>query len=76
MVTMSQAHSESKSGAGPLARSKRLSLNRTSDIPNEIEQQILQAIEGIRFGSVSVVLQDGVVVQLESNERFRPVRKG
>jgi hypothetical protein len=79
---MSPAHSDCKpgtpnknTGPGPLARGTRLVSNGPSETPSEIEQQILQAIEGIRFGSVSVVLQDGVVVQIEANERFRPMKK-
>lgn len=72
---MSHAHSDCKVGTGPLARGKRLPITGPGENPSEIEEQILQAIEDIRFGIVSVVLQDGVVVQIEANERFRPTRK-
>ena len=33
--------------------------------------QIRQALRGLRFGEVSVIVQDGVVVQLERRERKR-----
>jgi hypothetical protein len=33
--------------------------------------QIRQALAGLRFGEVSVIVQDGVVVQLERRERKR-----
>ena len=33
--------------------------------------QIRQALHGLRFGEVSVIVQDGVVVQLERRERKR-----
>ncbi len=33
--------------------------------------QIRQALSGLRFGEVSVIVQDGVVVQLERRERKR-----
>lgn len=79
---MSPAPSDCKPGTGPLsgvlgplARGKRPAVSSVDESPSEIEQQILEAIDGIRFGSVSIVLQDGVVVQIEANERFRPVRK-
>lgn len=59
---------------GPLARGPRSLGRHSGETPSEIEEQILQAIEGIRFGSVAVTLQDGVVVQIEKNERHRPAR--
>jgi hypothetical protein len=33
--------------------------------------QIRRALEGLQFGEVSVIVQDGVVVQLERRERRR-----
>jgi hypothetical protein len=37
---------------------------------------IAQAIGGLRFGSVEIVIQDGRVVQIERKEKFRlDVRK-
>jgi|GEM_PF-689255 len=38
-------------------------------------QSIREALVGLQFGEVTVVLQDGVVVQLERTERRR-FRKG
>jgi hypothetical protein len=39
-------------------------------------ERIAQAIGGLRFGSVEIVIQDGRVVQIERKERFRlDVRK-
>ena len=34
-------------------------------------ERIAQAIEGLRFGSVEIVIQDGRVVQIERKEKFR-----
>jgi len=43
-----------------------------------MEQQALDCIQsalrGLRFGQVTVVVQDGVVVQVERTERTRPSR--
>jgi hypothetical protein len=36
-----------------------------------ILERIAQAIWGLRFGSVEIVIQDGRVVQIERKEKFR-----
>lgn len=36
--------------------------------------QIREALAGLNFGSLNLVVQDGVVVQIERNEKFRPSR--
>jgi hypothetical protein len=63
--------------SGPLSRIKKPEASNASSsagVPNELEEQILAAVAGIRFGSVSVVVQDGVIVQIEANEKYRPAR--
>ena len=40
-----------------------------------LDEQILQAIAEVPFGSVSISIQDGIIVQLERSEKFRPTRK-
>lgn len=37
-------------------------------------EYILNALRGLRFGQVTVVVQDGVIVQVERTERVRPPR--
>jgi len=37
----------------------------------DIVQQIRSALAGLRFGSVSIVVQDGVVLQIERTEKLR-----
>lgn len=39
--------------------------------PPEVLERISQAIRGVRFGSVEVVIQDGRVIQIERKEKFR-----
>jgi hypothetical protein len=34
-------------------------------------EQILEALRGLRYGTVTVVVQDGVVVQVDRTERRR-----
>ena len=38
-------------------------------------ERIRDALRGLRFGTVSVIVQDGVVVQVERTERLRLVRR-
>jgi hypothetical protein len=51
---------------------------KTTNAPNSAASQldqalasIRQALIGLRFGVVSVIVQDGVVVQIERTERNR-----
>ncbi|MBI2503481.1 MAG: YezD family protein [Candidatus Latescibacteria bacterium] len=37
----------------------------------EIEQEILRALKGIRYGSVEIVIHDSQVVQIERKEKVR-----
>jgi hypothetical protein len=37
--------------------------------------RINAALRGLRYGTVTVVVQDGVVVQVERTERFRVERR-
>jgi hypothetical protein len=41
------------------------------DSNEEILRRIANAISGVRFGSVEVVIQDSRVVQIERKEKFR-----
>lgn len=36
-----------------------------------VRDRILQALQGIRFGAVEIVVHDGKVVQIERKERLR-----
>jgi hypothetical protein len=38
----------------------------------EIMNQISQMLEGIRFGSIEIVVHDGKIVQIERKEKLRP----
>jgi len=41
-----------------------------ADRSSELEQ-IREALQGLRFGSVNVIVQDGVVVQIDRTEKKR-----
>ena len=40
-------------------------------VPAAVERRILDAVAGIRFGSVVIAIQDGRVVQIDSTEKQR-----
>jgi len=53
----------------------------TAPVADQREQELAQAFEqirknlrGLRFGSVTITVQDGLVVQIERTERTRLVR--
>jgi len=50
---------------------RRVDLQAEPDPGNEILLRIANAISGVRFGSVEVVIQDSRVVQIERKEKFR-----
>ena len=50
-------------------------MSRTDELTRQpdsaIERRILEALRGIRFGSVEVVIHDSRIVQIERREKFR-----
>jgi hypothetical protein len=43
---------------------------------SEAERKVLEAIRGLTFGSVEVVVHDGNIVQLIRSEKWRPDPRG
>ena len=39
--------------------------------PEDVLRQILTALQGIRFGSVEIVIHDGKIVHVERREKVR-----
>jgi hypothetical protein len=42
----------------------------------ELERLVRDALQSIRFGTVSLVVQDGRVIQVDKSEKFRINRAG
>ena len=40
-------------------------------LPEIVRSKILEAIAGIRFGAVEIVIHEGKIVQIERKERLR-----
>jgi len=49
----------------------RREIQSEPDSGDEILRRIANAISGVRFGSVEVVIQDSRIVQIERKEKFR-----
>ena len=44
--------------------------------PVELEKQLREALRAIRFGTVTLVIQDGRVIQIDKSEKIRLKRPG
>ena len=42
----------------------------------ELERLVREALQSMRFGTVSIVVQDGRVIQVDKNEKIRINRSG
>ena len=42
----------------------------------ELERQVKEALRAIRFGTVTLVVQDGDVIQIDKSEKLRLKRPG
>lgn len=52
--------------------SSRMDINlKKSSQTQDIAQQIVGLLQGIRFGSIEIVVHDGRVVQIDKHEKFR-----
>ena len=45
------------------------------DDSRDAHERIVAALRGLRYGSVTAVVQDGVVVQVDRTEKFRVERR-
>lgn len=42
-----------------------------AQVPAQVEQEILRALQDLAFGSVEIIVHDGRVVQIERKEKVR-----
>lgn len=40
-------------------------------LPQAVVQSIVQSLSGLRFGQVTIIVQDGRVIQIDRTERHR-----
>lgn len=49
---------------------------KNKKIPEDVYDILLRYLEQIKFGSVTLTIQDGKIVQIEGSEKIRTSRKG
>jgi hypothetical protein len=42
----------------------------------DLERHIRETLKEIRFGTLTLVVQDGIVIQIDKNEKIRLARQG
>jgi hypothetical protein len=52
-----------------------MGIQAENDQTRDVHERILEALRGLRYGSVTAVVQDGVVVQVDRTEKFRVERR-
>ncbi len=52
-------------------RTQSTTIDPPDAVPQHVVQSILQALHGLRFGQVTVIVQDGRVMQIDRTERHR-----
>ncbi len=55
-------------GSGTMKVEKLL---RESPVNEQVSQKLNELIKGISYGTVTIVIQDGKIIQIEKNEKFR-----
>ncbi|MGG7177851.1 YezD family protein [Clostridium paraputrificum] len=48
-----------------------MSLNNNNKELNDGFEKVIEAVEGIKYGSVTLIIQDGVIIQIDKNEKIR-----
>ncbi|MFT8349881.1 DUF2292 domain-containing protein [Clostridium saccharoperbutylacetonicum] len=48
-----------------------MSINEKQIIEDKKLKEILKMIEKIKYGSVTLIIQDGVIIQVDKNEKIR-----
>jgi hypothetical protein len=43
----------------------------SADLNQEVIMRVLTLLEGVRFGSLEIVVHDGRIVQIDKREKFR-----
>ena len=44
---------------------------KNNQISEQYIKEILQSLKSINYGSITLVIQDGIVIQVETNEKIR-----
>lgn len=55
----------------PFRKSVRVPLPERDDAAEEALAQIRESLHGLKFGSVNIIVQDGVIIQIDRTEKKR-----
>ena len=55
----------------PIAHQPHVNINERAGAVDETLTQIRDSLRGLRFGSVNIIVQDGVVIQIDRTEKRR-----
>jgi hypothetical protein len=48
-----------------------MGINGKEIIENRKLEEILKMVEGVKYGSITLIIQDGVIIQVDKNEKIR-----
>lgn len=66
----SAADQPAPTSTAPAPSDAKERLNRNK-VPDTVVEAILEALQGVKFGQITITVQDGCVVQIERLERRR-----
>ncbi|HEX3601940.1 MAG TPA: YezD family protein [Lacipirellulaceae bacterium] len=55
----------------PISKQSKAAANDNGASPDDAIDQIREALRGLKFGSVNIIVQDGVVIQIDRTEKRR-----
>lgn len=55
----------------PVVNQVRTSTTDRETPPEDALQQIRESLRGLKFGSVNIIVQDGVIIQIDRTEKRR-----
>jgi hypothetical protein len=55
----------------PVANQGRTSAAEREVAPDDALHQIRESLRGLKFGSVNIIVQDGVIIQIDRTEKRR-----
>lgn len=48
---------------------------RYAELPDKVRELLVKALNSIKYGTVTLIIQDGKIVQVESSEKIRVADK-
>jgi hypothetical protein len=52
-------------------RGKHMGINSKEIIENKKLEEILKMVGEVKYGSITLIIQDGVIIQVDKNEKIR-----